>query len=117
MESAKRYVKIGGEQYLLLFTPSIMIEAKRRGLDIVLNTDEPDAMFEVFVTLIWLSAHSARRAQLFDHPELGVLNLDYADVLSWAWQNQEEVAEIATQMVAGIYGSAKGKAGDVKKKR
>lgn len=117
MQSAKRYVEIGGEQHLLLFTPSVMLEAKRRNIQIKMDTDNPEAIFETVTTLIWLSAHSARAAQLHDNPELGPLQLEYCDVLAWAWQHQDEVADISRQMIAGIFGSSGKGSKEVKKKR
>lgn len=116
MITARHIIAVGERQVELLFTPAIVIEAKTRGVSIeVEDAQDASQMFELFLKLIFLSAHNARRVAQFDDPTLPELELSYSEVHIWGWQHQKEVGEITKKMIPNIFGTSKEGEG-VKKK-
>ena len=118
MSAIRKTVTIGERQYQLLFSVTIGFIAERKGIRLVLeDTDDKEASFRFFVSLIYLAALNGWEFMSIDDPSLGECPLTAMEVAEWATLNDKEFAEVITfagNAMAGL--CTKDKTEDVKKK-
>ena len=118
MSAIRKTITIGERQYQLLFSVTIGLIAERKGIRLVLeDTNDKEASFRFFVSLIYLAALNGWEFMSIDDPSLGECPLTAMEVAEWATLNDKEFAEVITfagNAMAGLY--TKDKTGDVKKK-
>lgn len=93
-----------GVTVMLLLTPSLFAIAKERGVELSADTENTQAVMELYTRIIWLAALNYDAAARMDDPGLPEFPFKFLDFAAWRGQRRDEFArmvEIALQALTG----------------
>lgn len=93
-----------GVKVELLFTPSMYAIARRRGMRIEADRDDPAQVMMAYTELMYLAALNAHEVRLYDDPSLGEFPYRLIDFVEWSAVNPDEfsrVLDLALRCVLG----------------
>lgn len=96
MVNHRQFIEVHGQRRGLLFTPSLYMMFKDKGVKIEIdpNTTDLTEIWAAYVKLFYAAAWNYHDKERYEHPEIGEFDLTLADMEIWAAINKEEVPKL-----------------------
>lgn len=95
-----------GVKVEVLFTPSMYMHARRRGMHIEAEADDPAQVMMAYTQVMYLAAINAHEVRRFDDPALGDFPYSLMDFVEWSSACPDEFRRVLNTALQCIIGKS-----------